>query len=204
MEFDTGQVGSLTLVKAFVDARHFITASRPALPITAGGIQTGKVSAFVSRIERVSVGLNNFHNVVANVTPTSEDAGIGGKTVGLVGGEVLRRFKVTVDYASSQVTLEPNQSFGEPFEFDMSGMSLAAQGDDLREYRVRSVIRGTPAALAGIAPGDIVLAIDDRPARDMTLTEVRRLFKQPDRDVVLDLKRLGRSVRARLQTRRLV
>lgn len=204
VEFDTGQVGSLTLVKTFVDAAHLATASRPPLQITAGGILAGKVSAFVTRIERVSLDSTNFQNVVANVTPTSEDAGIGGKTVGLLGGEVLRRFKVTVDYANSQVTLEPNQSFGEPFEFDMSGMSLAAQGDDLREYRVRSVIRGTLAALGGIAAGDIVVAIDDRPARDMTLTEVRRVFKQPDRDVVLDLKRSNRSVRVRLRTRRLV
>jgi predicted aspartyl protease len=204
LEFDTGQAGSVTVMKAFADTHTLISRSQPILPITAGGILAGKVSAFVTRLDRVRLGSIDFEKVVANLTPTTDDAGIGGETVGLLGGEVLRRFKVIVDYTRSQVTLEPNQSFAEPFEFDMSGMSLAAQGADLREYRVRSVVGGTPAERAGIAAGDIVVSIDDRPARDMTLTEVRRLLKQPDRVVVLELKRSVQLIRVRMQTHRLV
>lgn len=204
LEFDTGQAGSLTLVKAFADAHRFVAPSQPILQITAGGILAGKVSAFVTRINEVRLDTIRFERVVANITPTADDAGIGEGTVGLLGGEVLRRFKVVIDYSRSQVTLEPNQYIGEPFEFDMSGLSLAAQGDDLREYRVRSVIRATPAAQAGIAAGDIIVSIDHRPARELTLTDIRRVFKQPDREVVLELKRSTQSISVRLKTRRLV
>ena len=204
LEFDTGQSGSLTLVRAFVDAHHLVTPSQPTLQITAGGILAGRVSARVTRIDRVRLGPMNFETVIANITPTADDAGIGGETVGLLGGGVLRRFSVTLDYARSQVTLEPNRFFSEPFEFDMSGMSLAAQGSDLREYRVRSVIRRTPAAEAGMTAGDLIVSIDDRPAGDMTLTEIRLLFRQPDREFLLGVNRSTQSLRVRLKTRRLV
>jgi hypothetical protein len=49
------------------------------------------------------------------VAPTASAAGISGETMGLLGGEVLRRFRVFVDYSRSQLFLEPNEHVREPF-----------------------------------------------------------------------------------------
>ena len=102
---------------------------------------------------------------VVNVTPDAEGAGVSGSTVGLLGGEILRRLKVTVDYSRSRIILEPNAQLDAPMEFDMSGMSLAAVASDPSTYRVRTLIEQSPAADAGVAVGDLLMAIDGTPVR---------------------------------------
>jgi predicted aspartyl protease len=204
VEFDIGQTSGLLLIKTFVDENQLIPALQQNVQITTGAILADKVSAYVTRIPALRLGETVMKDIVTTVSLTAENAGVEGDTVGLLGAEVLRRFKVIVDYSRSQVFLEPNRNINDPFEFDMSGMSLAAQGVERREYRVRSVIRDTPAAEAGVSAGDLIVTIDNRPARELTLTEIRRLFRQPDRELVLNLKRSAQSMRVTLKTRRLV
>jgi S1-C subfamily serine protease len=158
----------------------------------------------VTRLRSIRLGDAALERVVTNVTPTANDAGVSGEIMGLVGGEVLRRFKIFVDYPRLQLFLEPNARFGEPFEFDMSGMSLAAQGANLNEYRVRSLISGSPATEAGVAAGDILTAIDGRATMRMTLWDVRQLFGQPDREFALEMKRGKQQRQIKLRTRRLI
>ena len=39
-----------------------------------------------------------------------------------LGGNILRRYKVIMDYPSDRVILEPNKPFHEPFAADASGL----------------------------------------------------------------------------------
>jgi hypothetical protein len=98
----------------------------------------------VCRVKGVKLGRFLLEEPVTNITQDAQDAGVGSATAGLLGGEILRRFKVILDYARSRVILEANRQLASPFTFDMSGMSLAAQGPDFREYRVRTLIEGSP------------------------------------------------------------
>ncbi len=204
LEFDTGQSGALTLIKPFVDGADLTNPSQPILKIATGAIFPGKVSAYVTRLNAIRLEDSWLKNVVTNVTPTAEDAGVSGATMGLMGGEVLRRFRIFVDYSRSQAFLEPNDHSGDPFEFDMSGISLASQGPLLNEYRARSVIAGSPASEAGVSAGDLLTAIEGRATQTMTLSDVRRLFRQPDRQFALELKRGERRVQMKLKTRKLI
>jgi len=140
--------------------------------------------------------------VVTNVTPTAEDAGIEGGTAGLIGGRVLRRFTLIVDYSRSRILLEPNRMAREPDEFDMSGMSLAARSDHV--YGVRTVIDGSPAADAGIRPGDIIDAIDGRSARALALDEIRQLLQHEGGTYTLRVRRGETVTEVRLTTRRMI
>jgi hypothetical protein len=204
VEFDTGQAAALTLIRPFVIGAELMDPAHPGVPITTGAILAGKVPASVMRLKSIRLGDAALANVVTNVTPNAEAAGVGGETMGLLGGEALRRFRIFVDYSRSQAFLEPNGSIPEPFEFDMSGMSLAAQGATLHEYRVRSVIPGSPAAKAGVAPGDLLASVDGRPSQQMTLTEIRRRFRELDRPFALELTRGAKRVHINLKTRRLI
>ena len=49
---------------------------------------------------------------------------------GIIGTEILRRYKVIWDYPHSRVVLEPNNRVSEPYEYNMSGLSLVADGID--------------------------------------------------------------------------
>jgi len=51
-----------------------------------------------------------------------------GDNDGPIGNEILRRFKVTIDYSRQRMMLEPNAHFSDPFENDMSGIAFESSG----------------------------------------------------------------------------
>ena len=91
-----------------------------------------------------------------------------------------------------------------PFEFDMSGLSLTSPGPKFDERRVRAVLTGSPAAVAGFEAGDRLLAIDGRRAAACSLDEVRALFRRPGRTHRIMIQRDGAKPVLVLKTRRMV
>ena len=203
---DTGLTGALTLLRPFVEERNLVHPDQPQLAIVTGALLPGKVPASITRVERVIIGGLAMSNVLTNIAPDAGAAGLEPGIHGLIGGELLRRFDVVVvDYSRSRLLLGADaRRLQTPMEFDMSGMSLAAQGEGYREYRVRAVVAGSPAAESGIAAGDLLVALDGRPASDWSLDGLRQLFREPERPHVLELRRGGSSLRVSLRTRRLV
>ena len=94
LELETGQSDALTLIRPFVVGAQLMDPSQ--------------VPAQVMRLKSIRLGETSFANVVTNVAPTAAAAGVSGETMGLIGGELLRRFRVFVDYSRSQLFLEPN------------------------------------------------------------------------------------------------
>jgi predicted aspartyl protease len=203
VEVDTGQTGAMTLVKPYVDTNQLVAAQQPTVRIRTGAILSGGVTAEVVRIAGVRLGRFLVTNPIVNVTPDADGAGVSGGTVGLLGGEVLRRFTVTVDYSRSRIILEPNAQLDAPMEFDMSGMSLAALSNSSM-YRVRTLIEQSPAADAGVAVGDLLIAIDGTLVRELTLNDIRQRFKVPGKRFALTLKRGDNMIELAITTRRLI
>jgi hypothetical protein len=83
---------------------------------------------------------------------------------GVIGGELLRRFKVVFDYAHKRMILEPNAHLADRFDYDMSGIRLRAEGADLKQLKVIRLVENSPAVEAGLREGDLISAIDGRPA----------------------------------------
>lgn len=202
VEIDTGMTGSLTLTRPFVDQNRIVQATEPRLKISTGALLPGQVSAEVMRVRGIRLGAVELPQIVARVTPTAEEAGVSGQTVGLVGGDLLRRFSVIVDYPRSRILLNANGLMLEPDEFDMAGMSLIASQPQV--YGVRQVIDGSPAAEAGVKAGDIIAAIDGKGTAQTTLDAVRNYFQEPGKTYVLLLKRGTGTLEVRLTTRRLI
>jgi len=79
------------------------------------------------------------------------------------------------------------------FQDDISG-SFEGVGMEIgirnRNLQVISPLEGTPAKAAGLRPGDLIVRIDDTPARDLTLEEAVSLIRGPRGvDVVLSILR---------------
>jgi C-terminal processing protease CtpA/Prc len=98
--------------------------------------------------------------------------------------------------------LEPRLSLKDPFEADMSGLTLALSGADT--VRVARVLPGSPAEGLGIRPGDVLEAVDGRPVASIGLSEVRRWFRQEGRTLRLTLQRDGERLQPALTTRRMI
>ena len=201
LELDTGQTGSLTLTQPFVDANRLLDVDQRTLAITTGAILAGQVSARVVRLGSVRLGSTTIASPTANITP---DAAGAATITGILGGEVLRRFHVVIDYSRKRIVLTPNEDVNAPIEFDTTGMSLASTMTEPLAFRVRTIISESPAAEAGVMAGDLITAIDDRPVSELTLAELRDRFRVPDTTTRLTVTRDGTSRQVTIRSRRLI
>lgn len=98
---------------------------------------------------------------------------------GNIGAQIASKFKVFLDYSHRRIILEPNATFAEPFERAAGGLRLYAEGPTYRTFRIKNVLEGSPASEAGLQQGDIISAIDGRPASALTLSRVNEMFERP-------------------------
>ncbi|GAB3180747.1 aspartyl protease family protein [Telluribacter humicola] len=169
----------------------------------------GVINGSLGRIERVRFGRFELDNVLASF-PDSNAFGAKlpdrGNRQGNIGCELLRRFKVTMNYQEGYMVLKPiKKRIKESFEHDMSGLGLRALGTDLRSYMVQHITEGSPAAYAGLQEGDQLLFVNDRPVHDMNITEIYKLMQKGDgEEIELLVKRDGKMFFTKLVLRRLI
>jgi hypothetical protein len=130
----------------------------------------------------------------------------GGNELGnhLIGGELLRRFTVTLDYPHQRMVLLPNHDLSKSFPFDSSGLILR-QERDTRLFRIKTVIPASPAAEIGLQPFDLIEQVNGVPAKQWTLETLDEAFSEPGRtfDLVVSSQN-GRKKSVKLLTRTLI
>ena len=142
--------------------------SRGPLHRTMGGVGSGQTYEVVlGRIERFELGpfvLEDLPSVAPGVC--------------LIGGEVLRRFRVTLDYRRHRMLLVPSRHREDEVPVDLSGLTLR-RADDGAQLLIEDVTRGSPAAGAGLRTGEHVTAIDGATVRDIGLRRAQAILTTP-------------------------
>ncbi|TVQ14908.1 MAG: hypothetical protein EA361_06915 [Bacteroidetes bacterium] len=91
---------------------------------------------------------------------------------GIIGGGILNRFHVIIDYPSEKLILRRNPQYNTPFQTNMSGIEIIAKGIAFNNYVINHVRENSVAWEQGILPGDEIIRIDNEPASRLTLEEV--------------------------------
>jgi Aspartyl protease/PDZ domain len=202
-ELDSGSTGATTFNTPFVDRFRLLDSISRTSKTRLGGVG-GTAQAFSARLKSMRFGSFELQNSVARFSRATRGDDASSKYGGLIGGEILRRFKMVFDYSRRQVILEANAYFSEPFEVDMSGLDLATEGEDYSIVVVNEVEKNSPGSEAGIQEEDIIEAIDGRPAKELTINQIRKMFMQHGKEYLVSLKRGQTDVRTKLRLRRLV
>jgi hypothetical protein len=204
MIVDVGSAGSLSLAKPFVDANHLRDRVGPTVRRRGGGGVGGATWSDIGRVAALRLGSLEIANPVT--TLFGDSAGVfstPGTWVGNIGGEILRRFTVFLDYKHNRMILEPHVGTSETFEADMSGIGFVMD-DSLHTLIVDTVVPESPASAAGLVPRDTITAIDGKPATASALRELRRRFKRDGERVPLTIRHGGEARTVVIVTRRLV
>jgi S1-C subfamily serine protease len=96
---------------------------------------------------------------------------------GNIGGEILRRFTVSFDYARRVVHLSPNEAAGRPFSVDRSGLWVNRHP---RGAIVGAVMAASPAQEAGLHVDDVIVDIDGEPVSTVGLSALRNRLAESD------------------------
>jgi C-terminal processing protease CtpA/Prc len=84
----------------------------------------------------------------------------------------------------------------------MSGAALIAEGPDLSVIKVLRVRPNSPASAAGLHPQDVIEAVDGKAIRE--LTKLKQLFRHPDKEYLLNVRRAEEIIQLKIKLRRLV
>ena len=122
---------------------------------------------------------------------------------GIVGNNLLSRFHVIIDYIRGKLYLKPiRKKYDEDFSFDKSGITLFAVGSDLTQYYVVAVIKDSPADIAGILPGDLIIKVGGRKAKNMELQDITQFFSRKEgKNVKLTLQRGEEEIKTSFKLR---
>jgi hypothetical protein len=200
---DTGV--RMTVFNSPYSAEHSLPAQSPTRLQGVTGCGIGGVSkGFVGRVRSIGLGSIVFENPAVTFSTDSAGALADTNFAGIIGADFLERFTAVFDYSRSSMFLEKNRAFGAPFEWDMSGIRFALNGKRFEAPVVFWVFDGSPAAEAGVKVGDIVTAIDGRPAASFTMESLRTYMQREGAVVRLDLERGAEKKSVDLRLRKLI
>ena len=202
---DTGARTTLTLGDRFAQRSGLTADSGGAVRVLVGGgslVREARMA--VRRAAAADFAGQSFTHPVITVSEDKTGILAAPEFDGVVGGELLRRFRVVFDYSRSVMFLTPTADALAPFEYDMSGTFVSGDGADFHTFTIRDILSASPASDAGLKVDDVIAAIDGVPAQEMSLEDLRARFRLEDRLYSVTVRRAGRTFEVRLRTRRIV
>jgi hypothetical protein len=198
---DTGSNQSLILSKEFVEQHRIRDTMAETMQGMARGVG-GQVAFVLGRTKSFRLGKFEIKDVLT-ILPSGGEFADAGKA-GNVGGRLLRRFHVVFDYRRERMILSPNELFSIQDEADMSGIALSGEGPGFGTIKVDKVKEGSPGALAGLRPGDVIESVDGHPAAQLGLVKVRKGFREDGKVCRLEVRRAGQKLEMTIKLRRQV
>ncbi|MGH9711531.1 MAG: PDZ domain-containing protein, partial [Candidatus Acidiferrales bacterium] len=201
----TGQAEAMQFYPPFAAAHKFSELGQKMIlfsPLDS----PGDFDDHLGRVESMQLGKIVLQDPLAIFPGKSEHASAppSSGVAGAIGGEILDRFAIVLDYPGQSVIFEPNVHFEDLFVADMSGLVLVATPPDFRAFGVARVIEKSPAELAGIAVGDMLEKIDGNPSSDYSLNDVRALLRQDGTEHTLTVLRNGQHLQFTLKLKPLI
>lgn len=211
---DTTIVGKYLLDTGASISLLLYTNSHPAFNLPAKYIRSkigmglgGFLQGFLGRIDGIQVGGNELNGVITNfqeLAPGVDTAFLNQRN-GIIGNQILSRFEVTIDYIKGKLYLEPEKNYRSKFQYDRSGLIIAASGVNLNVFTVVDLIVGGPAADAGIQVGDEIRKINGLPTNFMHLADLSKRFqKKPGKKIKLVIKRDEKRIKKEFRLRELI
>jgi hypothetical protein len=198
LHLDTGSGGGLGFNGNFVEDQDLLALAGTTLPSFNRGVG-GTTAARLGRAGSLTIGSTTVERPFMTLA-LAQGRGVHSESAGRIGGAILRRFTLGINYSARTVALVPNSNFGRPIETDMSGLGLVSGSDG--SVIVSAVAPDSPAREAGVAEGDCLIGIDGRSAAAMTLEEIRAVLMQHGETRSLLISREGQEIAVPITLRR--
>ncbi len=167
----------------------------------------GQIEGYMGRLSSVSLGNAKLRNVISHfqeLYDASDSVNVNQRN-GILGGEILSRFTIIIDFLHEKLYFQPNKYFKSSFEYDRSGLILVAGGIDLNKFTVYDVIPNSPAFENDILRGDEIISINRLPARFFSLGSInQKMQSKAGKKVRIGIKRNGKKMTRTLVLRELI
>lgn len=171
---DIGERSELTLTTPFIEQHDLIERYQPTPGMITSWSGSGPMRTRVARVGEVQLGPVTLTEVAARFP--GEDAGPyqSDTVAGSLGNGLLSRRDLTIDQSRGRLIFGPQPPTVQGF--DRAGIWWV-----LREgtFAVGHVAVESPAAAAGVEPGDQLVALGEREGSEVTLSRIRSTLSSP-------------------------
>ncbi len=182
---DTGNRGSLDLDTPFVAKYGLRAKAQSGVETATGWGIGGPTFGFVMRGAPLEIGSIKIAHPIVSLSTDKSGAMADPTVAGNIGAGILKRFIVTLDYAHARLYLKPVTTKVTDLDtFDESGMWI---NDGSNGFVVANVTGGGPAQQAGIQKGDVIVAVNGKPATSIRLYDLRKMFRDTPPGTVEEL-----------------
>jgi len=200
---DLGSGGSLVLHRPFAEQQGLPAPAQKTIRSLGGGGAGGQVTGRNGRIAELRIGAFRIENPLTLFSQDKAGAFASSELDGNIGQQILSKFKILLDYGRSRIILEPNGSLRDPIAPVATGARFVAEGSDYRSFRVEELLEDSPASEAGLQKDDVIMTVDQRPASELTLSNLIQTLEKPAPHK-LSLSRAGKTLQITLTPRRLI
>jgi predicted aspartyl protease len=171
-EIDTGADNALTLMAPFAREHGLDAKYARARRKTTTGLG-GASGNLLTRTGTLQIGGATVARPVTMISTDERGVAASPWTAGNIGGDVLRRFTVTLDYPHRMLYLEPrtDRAVAASADFDRSGLDVERVADG--SAAIDNVMPDSGAEQAGLRVGERILAIDGADVHAMSLPVLR-------------------------------
>jgi hypothetical protein len=165
----------------------------------------GDIEGYLARINALEISDYQLKDVIVSFPDTEMflDTLVFRDRNGSIGGEILRKFNVVFDYFRGKLHLKKNFKFSAPFEYNMSGLEIVAEGRDLDIFVVYDVQDGSSAEGAGVLAGDIIIELNGLTKEKLSLTRIYNILNSKEgKRVTMIVARNNKQLRTRFHLHR--
>lgn len=190
---DLGSGSSITLTNETASSLHLADAPKAHFYTQSGGYGGGSDDVTIRAAKFCMT--DTLENLVIDYSLNEKGAlSFDRPYIGIIGNEIWSLYDIVIDPKNSSVWVKRNNDKGTYTQSSVTHMAYIDRTDICDGWIVNGLYKGGIAEQAGIEIGDIIIAINNRPVKEITWEEQRRGLGLKGETVYTVKKKDGKTV----------
>lgn len=192
LQFDLGNSGTVILTSPTA-LEHDLASkiSKKMKFFNDSGGAGGRIEGYQFRANSLTIGRTRLAAPCIEWSTDTGGALAKSEHAGLLGNEILERFRVIFDLKNAVLYLQPRPNLNEPFVSTISGMSTVNKSSTLGAWVVTGLFEGGNAEKAGLRAGDRIVSVGGKKVTEIDEAEREQIFRKPGSPVEVVFMRDG-------------
>jgi hypothetical protein len=178
-----------------------ISIPEKTIPALLGQGLNGTIGGVNARLPELEFAEQRFKNPLVSFPDSASVSGMVDTfdRNGSLGNDILRRFNIVFNFPEQTLLIKANKDIADPFTYNQSGMEVEKPFLDLPVFTVFNIVKGSPADIAGVLPGDQITMINHVQTKDSDLDSINSILHGlHGKTIRLRINRNGEKIKVKL------